>query len=164
MKHMANNGDSPLCITINYRASTIRVFKSVFLAFDNPRYLQFWINPDVRKLFVRGTNVREEHCLEIPPEAERKKSYYVFHGQRFIKRICHLADWSLDQPHAMIGTYIEDVGVVSFNFMETDSHESTLSQVKYHHASFLTKNEKTKNEGIIHDLPKIPDRSQKQEN
>ena len=164
MKQIANYGNSPLCITINYQANTIRVFKSVFLAFDNPRYLQFWINPEVRKLFVRGTNVREENCLEIPPEAERKKSYYVFHGQRFIKRICHLAEWSVDQPHAMIGTYIERLNIVAFTLMETDSHESTLSQVKYHHASFLSQNEKTKNEDIIHDLSKASDRSQKQKN
>ena len=120
MNQMANNGDSSLCITINYQANTIRVFKSVFLAFDNPRYLQFWIKPEARKLFVRGMNAREEHCLEIPPEDERKTSYYVFHGQRFIKRICQLANWSLDQPHAMTGTYIEDVGIVAFTFMETE--------------------------------------------
>ena len=114
--------DKPLRISINYSANTFRVFKGVLDILENPRFLQFWINPETKLLYVRGTNSREKDCLEIPPAHERKKGYHVFFGQRFIKRFSLMAGWSLDKPHMITGTYLEDMHVLVFDLMESSEN------------------------------------------
>ena len=108
-------------ISINYRTDKIQVYKQAIVVLGTPRFVQFLIDPDAKRLYMRGTNTRENNCLVVPPENARKKNGYVLHGQYFIKKISELVGWSLDMPHILIGVYIPSQNAVVYDLSKAIS-------------------------------------------
>lgn len=107
--------DDKCNISINYKTGKIQVYKKAIDAIGQPRFVQFLIDPDTKKLYMRGTDRRENNCLVIPPESARKKNGYVLHGKYFIRKFSALAGWSLDRPHILVGVIMPSQNAVVFD-------------------------------------------------
>ena len=102
------------CISINYRADTVRVHKKCIDILGTPRFVQFMINPDAKILYMHGTNTRSLNCLDVPSEEFRKRNQYTLHGRYFIKKLSELAGRSLDYPLIIYGEYDGEYNMITF--------------------------------------------------
>ena len=116
--------DDKCNISINYRTGKIQVYKKAIDAIGQPRFVQFLIDPDTKKLYMRGTDTRENNCLVIPSESSRKKNGYVLHGKYFIKKISALVGWDIDRPHILVGVFMPSQNAVVFDLSKAVTVEN----------------------------------------
>ncbi len=106
-------------ISFSYRSDKIRIYRQIITALENPRFIEFWINPEEKTLYLRGTNTRSLNCLEVPIKKSGEDFCYVLHGRRFIKRVSDLAGWDLETSHKLHGALIMGEQLLKFNLVST---------------------------------------------
>lgn len=102
-------------ISFNYRIGKVRIYKPVITILGCPTHLQFLLDPDEKVLFVRGTEMSGVNSLEVPSEEHIKRNCCVLYGKSFIKKLSHLAGWSLMSPHIIRGQYVETHNTIVFD-------------------------------------------------
>lgn len=114
-------------ISFNYKADTVRIYKSTINVLGNPRFIHFLINPERKQLFIQGSNTREHDSLEVPGSDYRNRYSFVLHGRRCIKKISTMAGWDLDGSYTLTGKYLDGYNMVQF---ELEAAERRIAEPK----------------------------------
>lgn len=91
------------CISFNYKAGKVRIYKSVLVALNFPKYIQILYSAKNKYLYIIGLDKREKDCFPTPSCDAFSHNGFVLNGQQFIKRLSDKIGWSLDSLHLIYG-------------------------------------------------------------
>ena len=102
-------------LSFSYKNGTVRIYRSILHALEDPAHIQILISPEEKKLFIRGLEKREFDSFPVPEGEFLKRNGFNLHGKKFIRRISEIAGWSLEKTYKVTGELNDETKWMEFD-------------------------------------------------